>query len=236
MPRKARIISGGICYHVINRGNERARIFHCDDDYRYFLFAVMRAQQHEAQEILGACLMPNHVHMVLRPGRTGDLSKWMQRLMTAHVRWHHARYNTTGRLWQGRYKLFPIQQDRHLLTVLRYVERNALRAGLAERAEDWPWGSLAWRSGELRSLLAQPPIPLGERWRELVNAPQTNAELEALRTCVNRQRPYGADEWVERTAAELNLSAALNKRGRPSKKPAGEPIESLDLFASRGAR
>ena len=233
MPRKARIVSGGVCFHVINRGNERARIFHCDEDYRYFMFAFLKAQERGPLEILAACLMPNHVHLVLRPRGSGDLSKWMQRAMTAHVRWHHARYQTTGRLWQGRYKLFPIQQDRHLLTVMRYVERNALRAGLVERAEKWAWCSLAWREGEWRHVLTDPPVPLGPNWLEYVNAPQTTAELEALRTCVNRQRPYGSDDWVQRTAETLGLTAAMNSRGRPRLAATSERLETPDLFSGR---
>jgi putative transposase len=236
MPRKARIVSGGVCYHVINRGNERARVFHCDEDYRYFLFALLKAQQHLKLDLLAACLMPNHVHLVLRPVRTGDLSKWMQRLMTAHVRWHHARHQTAGRVWQGRYKLFPIQQDRHLLAVLRYVERNALRAGLVDRAEQWPWGSLAWRCCEWRRVVSVSPVPLGERWMDIVNTPQTPAELAALRACVNRQRPYGADDWVKSTAKALNLTPGLNSRGRPRKAAVSEPPESLDLFTGLGLR
>lgn len=236
MPRKARIVSGGVCFHVINRGNQRARIFHCDEDYRYFVFALLKAQERMPLEVLAACLMPNHVHLVLRPRSSGDLSRWMQRVMTAHVRWHHARYESSGRLWQGRYKLFPIQQDRHLLDVMRYVERNALRARLVDRAENWPWCSLAWRTGEWRHVLTAPPVTLGARWLELVNTPETPEELEALRACVNRQRPYGSDDWVQSTAQALNLTAALNGRGRPRAASKGEVPETLDLFTARETR
>ena len=71
----------------------------------------------------------------------------MQWLLTSHVRRYHRHYHGSGHVWQGRFKAFPIEQDEHLLTVLRYVERNPLRANLVERAEDWPWSSLAWRAG-----------------------------------------------------------------------------------------
>src|SRR5687767_2963377 len=106
MPRMARIVAGGVCYHVINRGNQRARIFHCEDDYRYFVLAMCKTQEKLALEIFSVCLMPNHVHLVVRPGADGDLSHWMRRLMTTHVRWHHQRYETSGRLWQERFKAF----------------------------------------------------------------------------------------------------------------------------------
>ena len=84
-------------------------------------------------DLLGYCLMPNHFHLVLRPRADGDLGRWMQWLLTAHARRYHSHYGTTGHVWQGRFKAFPVQEDDHLVTVLRYVERNALqcRVGVA---------------------------------------------------------------------------------------------------------
>jgi len=92
------------------------------------------ARERVAIEIFAWCLMPNHLHLVVRPKENGDLARWMHWLLTSHVQRHRSRYKTTGRIWQGRYKAFPIQEDRHLLTVLRYVERNPVRAGLAAHA------------------------------------------------------------------------------------------------------
>jgi putative transposase len=83
---------------------------------------------------------------VLWPHGDGDLGRWMQWLLTTHVHGYRAAHHSSGHVWQGRFKAFAIEEDHHLLTVLRYVERNPLRAGLVERAEDWPWSSLrAWR-------------------------------------------------------------------------------------------
>ena len=210
---------GGYCYHLINRGNNRARVFHDQTDYRNFIAVLQKAQERVRVDILAACLMPNHFHLVVRPCRDEDLARWTHWLLTTHVRWHHKRYETSGRIWQGRYKLFVIQQDAHLLTVLRYVERNALRAMLVERAEHWPWGSLRWRVDGASALqLAPPPTPLPANWIEYVNEPQTAAEIEAVRICVNRQRPYGHDEWVGHTAQQLGLTQSLGSVGRPKKK------------------
>ena len=145
----------------------------------------------------------------------------MQWLLTTHTHRHHLRYGTSGRVWQGRFKAFPIEQDGHLLTVMRYVERNALRAGLVKRAEDWPWSSLSWRLGiSSGPRLCPPPLNLPRDWSAWVNAPQTPAELEALRTCVNRQRPYGDERWVEETASRLGLESSRRAKGRP---PGHEP-------------
>ena len=108
--------------------------------------------------------------------------------MTHTQRWHaHHGTSGTGHLYQGRFKSFPIQSDEHLWTVLRYVERNPLRAGLVKRAEQWRWGSL-WRRGfgddESRSLLAEGPLKLPRNWIASVNRAQTAGEVAALRASV----------------------------------------------------
>ncbi len=216
MPRTGRFIVADYCYHVINRGNKKARVFHEPADYEQFQALVYRAHERLRLPILAACLMPNHFHLVVRPAIADDVGRWMQWLFTTHVRWHHAKYSTNGRLWQGRFKAFLIQQDHHLLTVMRYVERNALRANLVERAEDWKWGSLAWRTAERPPVaLVESPVPLPSYWRHLVNEPQTAAEIAEIRTCVNRQRPFGEPAWVADKAAELGIEHSLKPAGRP---------------------
>ena len=129
----------------------------------------------------------------------------------------------SGHAYQGRFKSFPVQDDEHLLTVLRYVERNALRAGLVRRAEDWPWSSL-WRQekgGEkARELLGEWPLPRPEDWAAWVNQAQSEAELKALRRSVVRGCPYGEAGWVKEAVAKLGLEITLRPRGRPKKTPA----------------
>jgi putative transposase len=143
MPRTARAVEGGGIYHVLNRGNGRMRIFHKPEDYESFVKLLGEARERaRGVDLLGLCLMPNHWHMVVRPRADADLAAFMRWLCTAHVRRHHAHYHSAaGHLYQGRHKSFPVQDDGHLLTVLRYVEANALRGGLAERAGEWRWSS-----------------------------------------------------------------------------------------------
>jgi putative transposase len=224
MPRTARAIVGGYCYHLINRGNNQARLFHEYADYAAFLSVVVRTQQCFVVPILAACVMPNHLHLVVRPIEGEDLARWTHRLFTTHVRRHHRKYRTTGRLWQGRFKAFLIQEDHHLITVMRYVERNALRAGLVGRAEEWRWGSLQWRTmqGPQPIELAPSPVALPDNWVTYVNEPQTLAELESIRTCIQRQRPYGAERWVEDQASDLGLLHTIAPLGRPRRSPAAE--------------
>lgn len=218
MPRTGRSLLAGGHYHVINRGNNRSTIFVEPADYEAFLWLMARSQRRVELSIFAVCVMPNHFHVVASQRGAQDISRWVHWLLTTHTHRHHRRYGSSGRVWQGRFKAFPIEQDAHLLTVMRYVERNALRAGLVDRAEDWPWGSLAWREGRgLRALLAVPPVTLPGDWRQRVNAPQTADELESLRDCVNRQRPFGSAPWARDQNVRFGRIPSERPRGRPRK-------------------
>jgi putative transposase len=211
---------GNICYHAINRGNGRAEVFHKAADYQRFTEMMQQACERLPLRVVGWCLMPNHFHLVVWPLEDGDLSRWMQWLMTCHVRRYHRHYQSSGHVWQGRFKAFPIQEDRHFLTVLRYVERNPVRAGLVDRAEDWPWSSLhAFRQRPSLPPLAAGPVSRPRSWLALVNDGHAEQELERLRTCVNRGCPFGSATWSERVATCLGLEAATRPRGRPRKQP-----------------
>jgi putative transposase len=211
------LVAGGY-YNVINRGNDRSTVFHGPAEYQSFLGLVAAAQERIRLELLAFCLMPNHFHMVVSPREQGHVSRWMHWLLTTHTHRYHLRHGTSGRVWQGRFKAFPIKHDGHLLTVLRYVERNALRSGLVDHAEKWRWGSLALRlEGDDGDLLADPPVALPRDWPRRVNEPQTPTELEALRTCVNREHPFGDDPWVNQIAWRLSPATPARPRGRPPK-------------------
>lgn len=226
MPRTARASRGGVCHHAMNRGNQQATLFHDARDYESFVNLMRGSVERIPMRVLAWCVMPNHFHVVLRPYGDGDLGRWVHWLLTTHVQRHRLRYGIEGRVWQGRFKAPPIQQDGHLLTVMRYVERNPLRAGLVDRAEDWPWSSLRARKGKPDRLLSPSPAPLPDNWCRLVNEALTPAELEAVRTSLRRERPYGDPAWTQGTAERLGLLDSLNRRGRP-RGIASRPLKEL---------
>jgi putative transposase len=220
MPRRPRVSTGGFAYHVLNRAAGRGRLFDDEPDYLGMERVIERTHEHLPMRIVSYCLMPTHWHFVLWPKEDGQLSEFMRLLTVTHTQRWHAHHHTagTGPLYQGRFKSFPIQQDDHFLTVCRYVERNALRANLVESARRWPWSSLAKRAARKPPTWLLPmrqwPVDVPAEWTRWVNRAETAAELKSLRECVKRGRPYGDEQWEERTAEQLELESTLRPRGR----------------------
>jgi putative transposase len=149
MPRTARASVGGLWCHALNRGNRREAVVHNPGDSDAFVQAMIDARARAAVDLLGYGLMPNHFHLVVRPHQDGDLGRGMQWLLTTQARRYHRHYGTSGHLWQGRFQAFPVPDDDHVVTVLRSVQRNGLRAELVSGAEDWKWSSLpSWERGD----------------------------------------------------------------------------------------
>jgi putative transposase len=222
MPRRARSIVGGYAYHVLNRANGRVRLFRKQADFLAFENLLLDAHDRLPLRILAYAVMSNHWHFVVWPrrGHDDEVSEFFRWFTLTHSQRWHAHHKTagTGHVYQGRFKSFPIAADDHLLAVIRYVERNPLRAGLTARAEDWQWSSLHRRvhgTEESRSLLAKPPVALPQDWTRYVNEPQNEAELTAIRSSVARGRPYGGQAWTAKVARQLDLASTLRPRGRP---------------------
>ena len=230
MPRTARSTPAGFCYHAFNRGNARRQVFHHEGDYAAFGGLLREAVAGTSARLLGFCLMPNHFHLALWPQRNDDLSSLMHWLLTTHARRYQKQYRSTGHVWQGRFKAFPIQEDDQLLAVLRYLERNPLRAGRVERAEDWRWSSLRWHlEAPLMAFLHAGPVARPNEWAKHLNTPQSDAHLAALRRCAQHGAPFGNDDWVKPTADKLGLGFTLRRPGRPKKQqaePGARPVEA----------
>ena len=162
----------GEYHHVINRGNVRATLFFRAEDYQTFIRLLAAAADKYPIGLVGYCIMPNHWHLLLRPASQPDMSRalhWMTSLHANQWSREHGRQGL-GHVYQSRFLSVPVQAGLSLSRVLRYVERNASAAGLASRAEAWPWGSAYQRliGGQLPTLLPQPFLPEPE-WRTFLN-------------------------------------------------------------------
>jgi putative transposase len=236
MPRPLRTAPGGFVYHVLNRANGKRRIFEHDRDYLAFERVLGEVQERIPMRILSWCVMPNHWHLLLWPREDGDLSHYMRLVTLTHTQRRHAYCASagTGHLYQGRFKSFVVQSDTHFLTVSRYVEANALRANLVQRAEDWRWGSLGrvvHAKQDQRPHIHPWPVTRPSDWLMYVNQPSDMLEVDALRRCTQRGRPYGSEPWVEAMADQLGLECTLRPRGRPP----NEENRNLALFPEKGS-
>jgi putative transposase len=222
MPRIARADIANYPYHIINRAVMRLRIFSKEDDYVVFEKIIQDAVSETEMRIIAYSIMPNHWHFLLYPKENGALGLFMHRLTNTHTRQIKAQTKTngTGPLYQGRYKSFMIQNDSHFLAVLKYIERNPVRADLVKKAEDWRWGS-AWRrihgSTQQKKILAESPVALPSKYQTWVNTPESPRELDQIRNSVARSAPYGNESWVEKTVKQFNLSSTLRDPWRPKK-------------------
>jgi putative transposase len=221
MPRRPRSCPGGLVYHIWNRAAGRLRLFKKPADYLAFERIMIECHRRHPLAILDWCLMPNHWHFAVLPEEDEQVTEFFRWLAHTHsMRVHVARGIVgTGPLYQGRFKSNPVEADEHLLVMLRYIQRNALRAKLAARVADWRWGSERLRihggPPELLALLSDWQIDRPRDWTRWVNQQQTDAELAELRTAVRRGRPFGDEKWVLQTARRLGLDWTLRPRGRP---------------------
>lgn len=222
MPRTARVDVANVYSHVINRSNGRLQIFSAPAEYKQFEQILEETQELYPIEIVAYVLMPNHWHFLVAGKTDGAMGRFMHQLTNTHTRRVHAASGTVGQghLYQGRYKSFLVDSDSYLLTLIKYIERNPVRAGLTKRAEAWQRGS-AWRrmhgTEQQRALLSASPTPLPEPYLDWVNESENIELLKEVRISVNKGAPYGRQTWVDAMVREHKLESTLRSPGRPRK-------------------
>jgi len=172
--------------------------------------------------ILAYGLMPNHWHLVLYPRADGDLAQFLRRVTMTHTQRYHAKSQTVGygHIYQGRYKSLLVESDSHFLALVRYVERNARRAGLVAKAEDWRWSSVHVRrygDAQKKQTLSAWPVPEPPDYLKWLNHAEGKKEIEKIRQAIQRSRPYGSEKWVSKTVRQFGLESTTRNRGRPKK-------------------
>lgn len=222
MARATRNAVGGYVYHCLNRANAQIKIFKTDKDYQLFEDILKEGVEKFGMRLLAYCIMPNHWHLVLYPQHDDELSLFMGWITNTHTkRWHAAHGTTgTGHLYQGRYKSFIVQDDNYFLALVRYVERNAKKANLARKAEEWRWGSAYCRkhsTGKQKEFLATWPVSKPENYIEWLNESQAPDEEESIQKSIQQGGPFGEDLWVSKIVKKLGIESTIRPRGRPKK-------------------
>ena len=168
---RPRFAPTGNTFHVINRGNDRRRIFFEDADYEAFILLLQRAKEQHAVKVYGLCLMPNHFHALVRPEKERALSaywQWVQGCYACDLR-SQTRTMGYGHVFQRRFWSGGIEDRHHFLTVLRYIEANPVVGHVVRRAEEWQWSSFTLRKDAEHQLLDPLPIHLPHDWSAIVN-------------------------------------------------------------------
>ena len=222
MGRPERTDAGGYVYHILNRANARATIFNSDKSYQDFEEILFEAVEKFGMRLIAYVIMPNHFHFVLYPETEGEIKKFMHWLTLTHTQRWHVKTGTTGygHVYQGRYKSFLVEADSYLWTLLAYVERNPLRAGLVKSLKDWKWSSYYKRSFGVpaqKKLLATKSIAWPENFEQTLALPEEKEKLEMIRNSINRGRPYGSNDWTNKVMKEFGLEVTERRRGRPNK-------------------
>lgn len=214
MPRWPRITPAGFVYHVLNRGNDRRRLFNTAADYDNFRELLAEAAKRFLVRLCAYCLMPNHWHLLLWPEEDNAIPKYLHRVTWLHAKRVRAETGTIGHghVYQGRYRHFPVQTERYFWRVTRYVEANALRAGLVSEAQAWRWTSLRDRGNDT-GIIVPGPLPMPDEWVDIVNTAIPSRLLERVRVSAQRGRPFGSDEWTIKTARQLHIEHTLRNVG-----------------------
>lgn len=218
MARLARIVAVNIPHHVTQRGNARQFILASDDERKVYLDLLRKyALLHELQ-LLGYCLMSNHVHLVVIPCRSDGLAMALKHAHGRYATYWNATHKSTGHVWQGRFYSCPVDEH-HLWVAIRYAELNPVRAGMVENPESWRWSSAAahCHAGEVDGFLEMELWRKrwsAETWREYLNAGEWETEIADIRQCTHTGRPLGAAQFLEIMEQATQRRLAPQKGGR----------------------
>lgn len=227
MARLPRLILAGQPHHVILRGNNRQAIFFSDLDRQHLLNTIGEVAALYGVSVHAYVLMDNHFHLLVTPPTAEALSRMMQALGRRYVGWFNARHQRSGTLWEGRFRAGLIEGERHLLACMRYIELNPVRAGLCQRAEEWPWSSAAHHLGLGRQpvinehplywSMGNTPFEREHAYREFMEQGVPAREQVEFTEAVLRGRPMASDAFLKRLAGEHERVVARRPRGRPRK-------------------
>ena len=229
MPRFARLVIPGCSHHITQRGNNRQDAFFVDDDRRAYLAALREQAEKFGLEVLGWCLMTNHVHLIAVPRREESLAKAVGRTHVAYAQYVNRLHGRCGHLWQNRFFSCALDEE-HFWAAMAYVERNPVRAGLVRRAWRWPWSSAAAHCDQrdetgLLDVATWREMAGGRDWRAALTEPQDDRMVSRLRLATSRGRPLGSDGFVSKLEARLGRRLRPLPVGRPKKANRGRKRE-----------
>ena len=227
MPRKPRFYLPGIPVHIVQRGNCRQAVFFSDHDYAAYLRWLHEGCLKHGCRIHAYVLMTNHVHLLMTPQSHESISRAIQYVGRRYVSYVNRCYGKSGTLWEGRHKGCLASGDRYLLSCMRYIELNPVRAGMVTHPADYPWSSYhsnamgkaygMLQPHEIYLSLGASPTDRRLAYRELFRQELDPAWVRDMRAAVQTGTPLGNDRFREKIEQTLQRSVGHPRRGRPDK-------------------
>jgi len=234
LARKPRFSLPGVPQHVIQRGNNRDPCFFAEDDYHRYLVDLKEALGRNDCRLHAFVLMTNHVHMLLTPMSEHGVSHLMQDLGRKYVRYINHSYRRSGTLWEGRYKSSLIDSEAYLLTCMRYIELNPLRANMVTHPGEYRWSSYAananGRDNPLLSLhpvyqqLGMEPASRQHAYRELFRQHMDHTIIHDIREALNQELVLGREDFKTRIEQMTQRQTRPGRMGRPRTDGAEEAV------------
>jgi len=222
MPRLTRAVAVGFAHHITQWGNNRQDVFFVDDDRRVYLELLKEQAERYALEIIGYCLMSNHVHIVAIPQEEDSLARAVGRTHFRYTQYINRFHRRSGHLWQGRFYSCALD-ERHFRLAMKYVELNPVRARICRKAWRYEWSSAAAHvDGKARPDLLDLPgwydMTSAGRWRKELDAGMAESEIGRLRLNTHTGRPLGSDSFLSKLERLLGRRVRPLPIGRPPKK------------------
>jgi putative transposase len=220
MPRIARIIGVGYPHHIVQRGNNREKVFLNRGDYERYLSFLLKYSEEKRAAVLAYCLMPNHIHLLVRPSEETALPKMMQGITLCYSKYFNGKNGRTGRLWECRYHSTVIDEESYLWSVSKYIENNPVRAGIVRRPQDYPYSSAkAHILGRKDPFLKEPLFDISElkEYRRVIRSEDDKKILEEIRKHTRLGKPLGDGGFLNTLSERLGHSLSFRPKGRPRK-------------------
>jgi len=221
MPRASRFVIPGYPFHITHRGNNRQEIFHTDEDRRKYLFWFEEAKIIYGMKIISYCLMNNHVHFIAIAEDETSFARTIKIVHMRYAQYFNQKYGRIGHLWQGRF-YSCILDNTHLINALRYVERNPVRANLAEKPWGWIWSSAREHSGlEKQGIISLDKISSYvslSSWREFIDIDDRQEDLLEIRKQTFSSRAWAEDSFKELIEYRYGIQLRYKPKGRPMNK------------------
>lgn len=225
MPRKPRLYAADVPCHIVQRGNNRHACFYGAEDYGLYMNTLLEALTKYEVKLHAFVLMTNHVHLLMTPSDHEGISLVMQYIGRRYVRNINAIYGRTGTLWEGRHKASLIDSEHYLLTCMRYIELNPVRAKMVVLPEEYKWSSYHANAlgkeikgltpDQVYQVLDASPKARRKAYRELFKQPLLSSQVNQLRECLNHNYPLGDERFKSEIEAALKVKIGRLKLGRP---------------------